>query len=374
MNIIYVRATDVRYDPRVQKEVNSLIKNGENSVEILSWDRSGNGEVRCEQLELSDGVVKVYYFPIAATWGGGPKKNLRAILTFIKLAKGWIKDSVAFDAIHFCELPIAIGLLNVVKRKKMKVVYDIYDYYPDLRKSNKLIRKILILMENHVIKRADAVIICNEERMKQIGKAKYKKIEIIHNSPASIEIGQCDIQSRSENIKFVYVGNLVEERLIDIIVEFFQTNSNYELHIGGVGTLAEAVQKSSGSYDNIFYYGKMEYKNVLSLERQCDVLIALYDPSIPNHKYVAANKFYEALYLGKPIIMCKHTGLDKVVEEEKIGATIEPSLAGLEKGVEEVVRKKEEWPVISQREETIFRQQYAWDIMEKRLIELYKKL
>lgn len=374
MNIIYVRATDVKYDPRVQKEVNSLIKDGENSVTILSWDRSHDGKIHCEKLELSDGFAEVYYFPIAATWGGGPKKNLKAILTFIKLAKAWIKGSSNFDAIHFCELPIAFGLFNVAKRKKLKVVYDIYDYYPDLRKTNKIIRKILISMENHVIKKSDAVIICNEERLEQIGKAKYKKIEIIHNSPASIEFGQSSIQSQSDKIKFVYVGNLVEERLIGTIIDYFKANNDYELHIGGVGILENEVREAGQLYSNIFYYGKMEYKNVLSLEKQCDVMIALYDPSIPNHKYVAANKFYEALYLGKPLIMCKHTGLDKAIDEEKIGATIEPNIEGLAEGIDTVVKSKDQWPSISERENKIFYQKYAWSIMEGRLNRLYKGL
>ena len=34
-------------------------------------------------------------------------------------------------------------------------------------------------------------------------------------------------------------------------------------------------------------------------------MTAIYDPNISNHYYAAPNKFYEALMLGKPLIMVK---------------------------------------------------------------------
>lgn len=374
MNIIYIRSTDVKYDSRVQKEVNSLIKNKKNNIVVLSWDRNSEGDVRRENWRLENGVVEIYYFPILATWGGGMKKNFFSMLRFIKKVRNWVDSSSGFEAIHFCELPIAISIMGAAKKKRLKVVYDIYDYYPDLRKSNEVIRRILVSMENYAIRRADAIIICNEERLKQIGKAKFKKVEIIHNAPAEIKFGQYTLKSDSRKIKFVYIGNLVEERLICIVVNFFQANQEFELHIGGIGILSDEVQKVSEECNNIFYYGKMEYKDVLSVESQCDIIIALYDPSVPNHKYVAANKFYEALYLGKPLLMCKNTGIDRVIDEAGIGVTIEPNIEGLARGIEQIVGNKDQWPSISKKEKTLFYEKYSWKIMEGRLDKLYEGL
>lgn len=58
-------------------------------------------------------------------------------------------------------------------------------------------------------------------------------------------------------------------------------------------------------------------------------MTAIYDPKVPNHRYAAPNKFYEALMLGKPIVMAKNTGFDEIIEENNIGCLIEYSKSGL---------------------------------------------
>lgn len=53
----------------------------------------------------------------------------------------------------------------------------------------------------------------------------------------------------------------------------------------------------------IFFYGKILYYETLKLESSCDIMADLYDPSNPDNYYAALNKFYEALMLGKPLIL-----------------------------------------------------------------------
>ena len=61
--------------------------------------------------------------------------------------------------------------------------------------------------------------------------------------------------------------------------------NDLELHIGGFGQLEGYFCELSKKYDNVFYYGQMKYKDVLSLEKDVNVLFATYNPKIPNHKY-----------------------------------------------------------------------------------------
>ena len=67
----------------------------------------------------------------------------------------------------------------------------------------------------------------------------------------------------------------------------------------------------------------MKYEQVLSLEADCDILFATYNPIIKNHKYSAPNKVYEAMALGKPIIVCKNTGIDELVIKNNTGYAID---------------------------------------------------
>ena len=123
--------------------------------------------------------------------------------------------------------------------------------------------------------------------------------------------------------------------------------------------------------NRIFYYGKLPYNNTLSLEQACDIMTAIYDPKVPNHKFAAPNKFYESLMLGKPIVMARNTGFDEIIEKNNIGCLIEFDEDGLSKGLNNLIQQKDEWLSMSAKMKKLYADQYSWDEMERRLIELY---
>ena len=67
----------------------------------------------------------------------------------------------------------------------------------------------------------------------------------------------------------------------------------------------------------------------------------MYDPNVPNHRYSAPNKFYEALALGKPIVVAKGTGIDVEVERLGVGIAETFSAQGLEHGLAAVASSNE---------------------------------
>ena len=134
------------------------------------------------------------------------------------------------------------------------------------------------------------------------------------------------------------------------------------------------MQDAAKKYENIHFYGRLSYSDTLALEKECDIMLAIYDPSIDNHFYAAPNKFYESLMLGKPVMMVKNTGMSTVVKDENIGVLIDYSKEGFIKGAEELVAKKDEWISMSQRMKKLYKEQYSWDEMEKRLLILYSQL
>ena len=112
----------------------------------------------------------------------------------------------------------------------------------------------------------------------------------------------------------------------------------------------------------------------MQLEEQCDILTAIYDPSIPNHRYAAPNKFYEALLLGKPLIVAEKTGIDTVVRRENIGVVIPYSREGIDRGIDLLLDRRNEWVSMQQRMKKLYQDRYSWCIMEKRLSKLYEDI
>lgn len=367
--VIMLRTTSIVDDSRITKEANALLKNGY-QVTIYGWDRSQ--KIKGNILKLENGEIHLDYCSIPCSYGGGIK-NILKILQFFRQLKKYLKQNHKnYDIIHSCDLDTGIIARKIARKYQKKLVYDIFDYYTDSHSFPKPISTILEGIEVKTINHADVTILCTEQRKEQICKAHPKKIITIHNTPnipANLKDIDFKIKGKSKNIKVVYVGVLQDHRLLKEISEQVKDHDNIELHIGGFGIYENYFKQMDKKYDNIYFYGSMEYKNVLKLESQADILFATYDPSILNHKYSAPNKVYEAMALGKPIIVCKNTGVDKIVEEHHFGLTIAYNGQDFIKAVLEI-QKINYKPNEIKKAYALFH----WDTMETRLVEAYEKL
>lgn len=371
MRVVFMRSNPVSPDPRVEKEVDCLVKNNWN-VEILAWDRDDKYKVKEGLLERTNSI-KITRFGIPATFGGGFKKNFFPLLKFqMKLFQWLLRHKNTYDIIHACDFDTALIGTICGKLFRKKVIYDVFDSItafegPD--SIGKIVENIDVKLMNSV----DAVIICTEKRKEQIAKASPKKIEVIYNTPLYVNINE-DISLKPDKVKIGYVGILTKERFISELVQVVKNNPSYELHIGGFGELAEELVRASTEHDNIRFYGKLPYEKTLALENSCDIMTAIYDPDVSNHYYAAPNKFYEALMLGKPLIMVKNTGMSEVVAENNLGELIDFNSESLQKGIESLVRRRKEWPEISRKMKVLYEECYSWDKMEERITELYSNL
>ena len=375
-NVILLRSTPVNPDPPVEKAALALLNAGYH-VRILGWDRDADYRQKKDLLQISDYKVEVIRFGIKAQFSGGIKKNLFPLCLFLTHLRSWlIKNRRTYDIVHAFDFDTGFIASRYAKMFNKKFVYHILDYYVashDLR--NTVLEKPICKLENSVINGANATIICTEKRKEQILGCRPKRLAVIHNTPSAAQLKQCDHKTQETGrIKIVYVGILEPSRLLREISAVVSKNGDLEFHVAGFGTLEALFMEQSQIYDNIYYYGRLTYDHTLSLEKECDIMLAIYDPAIDNHRFAAPNKFYESLMLGKPVIMVHGTGMSEVVEENGIGELIEFSKEGFIDGVNRLIGRKEEWPLIGSRMKEIYRNQYCWDEMERRLIQLYTDL
>ena len=373
-NILFIRSNAVNPDSRVEKEAITLKKRGYN-IEVLAWDREKNYKLKKQELNIENITISIYRKGIKAAFGVGFKKNIFPLIKFqIYILYFLIKNNKKIDIIHACDFDTAFSSFIFAKIFRKKIIYDIFDFYIDCCNVPKKMRRIILNLDNYIISHSDVVILCTEKRKEQIKGSFPKKIEIIHNTPSE-KILKNEYLKNNEKIKIVYVGVLLkEERLIEELINVIKENKNYELHIGGFGVLEKEIKEISNKYENIIFYGKISYEKTLELESQCDIMTAIYDPEKRNHYYAAPNKFYEALMLGKPLIMVKGTGMSEIVEKNNIGEIIDFNKESLKKGIEKLVERRNEWEEISKKMKKIYEEDFSWKEMEKRLINLYEEL
>ena len=378
MKVLMVRANQGQPDSRVEKEIYSLSK--EHTVELLGWDRTKNKK-SIEERTVFINNKEFHYHLIcqSAPQGGGFKKTLIPMLKFWYRISYYLKKyQYKYDVIHFCDFDTAAMAFSVVDKNKVKVVYDIFDYYADAHSAPALISKLIRKRENYIINKSNMVILCSEARKQQISPAYNKTTIIIHNSPSKDTLPkEVHIQGgKNSRIRLVYVGMLSYGRYLKKMANIIKQHPEFEWHVGGFGELESYFKNLAKTYSNIFFYGKLQYPEVLFLESQCDIMTAIYDPAVSNHKYAAPNKFYESLILGKPVIMVKGTGMADIVKKYDIGNVIDLDNNSFENGFLNGLRRlsKTKKSLIEKHEKELYKEEFSWDIMEKRLLGGYRCL
>ena len=218
--VLFIRSNPVDPDPRVEKSVRTLLESG-HEVEVLAWDRGDNYKVKTTYKDCFGNKVKVHKIGIKAQFSAG-MKNLVPLINFCYQLWKWLnKNGNGYDVIHAYDLDTGLIARRYAQKNHKKFVYDIADYYIVAHGlSDRRIGKIIKKLENDIINKADAVIICSEQRKEQISGTTPKKLVVIHNTPSDIHVGDSSETNESSQIlKLVYVGIFGTSRMIDVIAQ-----------------------------------------------------------------------------------------------------------------------------------------------------------
>ncbi len=374
-SILFLRSNPIAPDPRVEKEANSLVKFGFNVI-ILCWDRE-NKFPDYEKRHFGE----IYRIKFKANFGTGIK-NFRFFLRWQLSLFFWLLiNRNKYTCIHACDFDTIIPAILCKILYKKKVVYDIFDFYADmLRNVPDIFKKIIKKIDLFLIRIADAVIIADESRLKQIEGSHPKRLVVIYNSPDSYSLpadkGNTETKGNQNNLVIGYVGLLQKERGLLEMINVVKRNKNWKLILGGFGGDEDLIKEQCKSIDNIVFVGRIPYEQTLRIYSSCDVLFATYDPKIPNHRYSSANKLFEAMMLGKPIIVAKNTGMDEKVRNYNLGFVVD---YGEEAQLEGILKELESWNTnyrkdFAKRVSSIFEKSFSWAIMERKLICIYSEL
>ena len=366
--VVITRSTGIVDDSRTIKLAKELCSLGYD-VDVLGWDRK-NQHASHETIEVGDGVINISFFKQPSVYGSG-LKNIFKLLKFQKWLKNNLKKYLPKTIVHACDYDTGNPALKVCKKKDFKLVYDIFDFYTDCHKIPFGLGKFIRKQEIKVINNADCTIICTEQRVEQIKGSKPKKVVVIHNTPKF----DLDIQNRQENknLKVCFIGALLPDRLIGEILQEIP-NNKIDFVFGGNGPFEDEINKLAQNNSNVEYVGQQPYDKVLEIENGCDVLFATYNPEINNHKFSAPNKFYEAGCLSKPIIVCKNTGIDKLVKEYNTGLVCDYSAKDFFEKLNELNNNKDLIKELGKNGLIAYNNNFSWEIMKERIKSVYCSL
>ena len=379
MRVLIARNSDAPTNANIRRVLEALTSAG-HSVVVLSrnraCDESLKGYIK-KTIKINNLEIDNYELQLSGKTERG-MKNFTTLKSYMDILKSWMKGNVdKFDAIHAFDLDTGLVAKKIAKSYNKHLVYHIADFYVDSRaKIPGPLKFIIRSMEYSIINYADNTIICTEERKDQIAGARPRKLTVVHNTPSiDFDVSSYIDQSMDPDHKLTlaYIGVLSKRRFIDQAVDCMMGMKDSQMILAGGGDLVDFVKERAEKTDNIKYKGKVDYEDTLDIYSKSDLMFAVYNPQIMNHKYSAANKIYEAMLLKKPIIVARGTSMDKIVERYDIGFVIDYDknefrdlLYKLEKDRSIIDKKVENMQGVYEN--------YSWETMKKRLIDVYSDL
>lgn len=315
--VVLLRSIDMLPDPRVEKYVD-FYKSDNIAYTLIGWNRS------LAQVSKPNTI----YFNCAAEFGAGMTNVSKLIKFNMFLFSTLRKQRKNYDVIHACDFDTVLPALLVKFFWRKKVVFDVFDWYTDSRSvGNKFILRMVKFMERLSLRKSDYVIICDEEREEQLPiKIKAEKLKVLPNIPTFTTQPKPSNQYKKGPITLSYVGIFGTGRGLENLLKAVSTRSNIQLNIGGFGELQTLLEQYATNYENITYYGKMDYQNSLELMNESDIICAMYYKVNRNHIFAAPNKYFEGLFLNRPILTTEGTSIGKKTEKYKTGYVIGESV------------------------------------------------
>lgn len=379
--VVLVRSVPLNPETRLEKFSSSLSRVGY-TVSLVGWNRHGTLPVfeKCDEYDI---------------WRIGPKSpfGIKSVIFWpfwmISLFYWLIRHKCS--VIHVADFPSLVPALVASKLLRVKIIYDIFDFYPDLMQLPKLLHWMFSNIEFALMKLVDEIIIVDSCRYSQIKKSPdSENVTVIYNTPNDIMSSQLVSRSMSGNMGAVnvqkhqndmlnvfYCGAMYCDRDVLSFVQLAKNDSDIKLTLGGSGDdyIINTIQKYQSECPNISYIGTIPYEETLLRSKKADILFALYNPEIPNNRLASPNKLFEAMMCGKPIIVNEGVATADKVREENCGLVIPYSdYEALKEAVLLLKNNPELRKELGENGRRAYDTKYNWKIMEKRLLDLYASL
>jgi glycosyltransferase involved in cell wall biosynthesis len=358
--IAILRANSYRSESRLIKTHETLEKIGK--CYLILWNRDNkitkHSFVKSLNIKAPFGkITLLFYMPI---W---------FIFCFNQLRK--IKPQI----IHACDLETIIPAVFYSWFFKTKIVYDIYDVTADKINLHGSLRNFFLAIEKFYIRKANWLIVPDEERIDQLKLKKFRNVEIIYNSDliSNLSVKKMLNFKNQKTIQICYIGTLIEKiRGLEFILNIakkFENKINFI--IAGYGPSDKYFDQAFSNYfgKNIKFLGRISHEKASEINGSTDIMISLLDPNFSNYKYATSTKIFEAFRYLKPIITTGNTASGKLVKKTNWGLAIPYSEKALYENLENIINGKITFNLDSEKTK-----QYSWQTMEKRLLKIYREL
>ena len=138
--------------------------------------------------------------------------------------------------------------------------------------------------------------------------------------------------------------------------------------------LYEEVKERCKKYDNVEFLGTIPFNEVVPKTLEADAVICMINPSDLNNRIGLANKQFEAMVCGRPIITTRGTYSAKMTEKLKCGIVVDYNGDSLKKGIEKLRDNPKLCEELGRNALKAALEQYNWENEKRKLLKVYESL
>lgn len=318
-----------------------MIEHG-HEVHMVTSAREKSGEKAGWKISNEAGIY-VHWYPVAYSNHMG---YMRRIMSFFKFAWAAIEKACTLkaDIIFATSTPLTIAIPAVIaaKRKKIPMVFEVRDLWPELpiamgALKNPVARKMAYWLEHWAYKNSAAVVTLSPGMRQGVLRTGYPadRIAVIPNGSDNEEFAY-DAEAASSfrakrswlNSKplLIYAGTMGKINGVNYLVELASAlksiGSDVCILVVGEGGERKSIldaARQAGVLDlNFFWEAQIPKKDISALLSAATMAASLFI-DLPEMQANSANKFFDALAAGKPVFINYGGWMHDLIKENSCG-------------------------------------------------------
>ncbi|MCA8997457.1 MAG: glycosyltransferase [Planctomycetaceae bacterium] len=350
-------------DVRVAKTCATLVKQG-HEVHFVGWDRRPMAEKNSVIPGVTSHVIRHPVARLGSTGSGQWAFTQHAV----KLI--WQLGADVVCAVNEDNLA-RVGWLRGIAYRKL--VCDVFDSHLDkCTERSWPIRAGVWAFVNSSRWWSDRLVATDEHRFETFGPFKPKTI-VVGNYPPDPGAEWAEIRPIGPPSLFVS-GTLSRLRGIEQTLKAAEQVPGFRILAAGWAADEYAADVFL-KHPSVEFLGHVTPRQSLEYGAQCDALLAMYAPISRNQILASPNKIYDAISVGRPVIINSEAVVSQWVTKHEVGfACPYEDHNALAEFFATLAERRNHLEEFATRARQLFLSGYSWEAMEERIAEMYASL
>ena len=357
-------------DTRVYREAISLVNSGF-EVTVFCWARRMD-KYSTKWEDERDGIKVVRIFEDLK---GGFLSKLRSFRRAMKQLETKVEEYRP-DIVHAHDLEVLGAALNVKMVTDAKVIFDSHEDWPKMEiVQNWFIGKYYERKQRKLIGKVDAVLTVSDELAVRLGGG-----TVLYNSELLETVDKPVTHDRFglDGIVAGYIGGLRRPILEEILDAASKVNALSLLIVGGppkghsgyTNMISELEELAIEKGANAKFTGPLPYSMMDECYAACDVLMVGHYVDERMRDYALPKKLLDAMAYKVPVIVGPYEARQRIVERYECGLVTEDWAKALTKLADDKELRRK----MGENGYKAFKMNYAWELQETKMLEVYEEL